>query len=260
MRDLITSLPLWAITAVLLVVFLAVTVAARRVALRRRDDEAREALSDQANSLLTGVAATFAFFVGFAISISWGAVTAGQVAVEQQAAAVRQMAWQLNNIPARDASAPLLDDLRSYATAVATEDGRFLAQGKTTRLPSAAALDRFEEALHSYVNGPTAVDWQVSTLASAASNLSGSAAAVASVASRSLPRPLAGLVVFVGLITTILMGISTVVYKRPSLIFLWCLIPAVSITTVLALAYPFAMRSGANLEPMRAVVQYLSPR
>jgi hypothetical protein len=35
-------------------------------------------------------------------------------------------------------------------------------------------------------------------------------------------------------------------------------IPAVSIATVVALAYPFALRSGANLEPMRAVVQYLA--
>ena len=148
-RELIVSLPLWAIVAALLVFFWAVTIAAREFVLRRRDVEAREALADQANSLLTGVAATFA-------------------------------------------------------------------------------------------------------------NLSSASAGVAAVASRSLPRPLAALLIIVGVLTSILMGITTVIYRRPSLIFVWCLIPAVSITTVLALAYPFALRSGANLEPMRAVVQYLA--
>lgn len=53
------------------------------------------------------------------------------------------------------------------------------------------------------------------------------------------------------------MGISTVAYSRPSLMFLWCLIPAVSIATVVALAYPFALRSGVTLAPMQMVVEQL---
>jgi len=258
MRDLIISLPLWAIAAGLMLFFWGVTLAARGVVLRRRDPEAREALAEQASNLLTGVAATFAFFVGFAISVSWGAVTAGQVAVEQQAVAVRQMAWQLNNIADRSESAALVQKLRTYATTVAEEDDNLLIRGKTVGMPSAAPLDAFETALYAHLNGPRAAQWQTSTLVSAASNLSSASAGVAAVASRSLPRPLAALLIIVGVLTSILMGITTVIYSRPSLIFVWCLIPAVSITTVLALAYPFALRSGANLEPMRAVVQYLA--
>ena len=87
------SLPLVAIVATLVLFFWVVTKAAREYVLRRRDVGAREALADQAGSLVTAVAATFAFFVGFAISASWGAVTAAQSSVEQQATAVPQMDW-----------------------------------------------------------------------------------------------------------------------------------------------------------------------
>lgn len=258
MRELIVSLPLGAFVAGLVLFFWAVTMAARAFVMRRRDEEGREALADQANSLLTGVAATFAFFVGFAISASWGAVTAGQVAVEQQATAVHQMAWELNNIADRAVSRALLDKLKVYAATVAGEDAGFLVRGDTDHLPSAVPLDQFENALLAYAYGPDVPDRQASTLISAASTVSSSAAAVEAVGNRALPGPLAALLVVVGVLSSILMGISTVTYSRPSLIFLWCLIPAVSITTVVALAYPFGTRSGVNLLPMRTVAEQLA--
>jgi len=238
--------------------FWAVTTTARMAVLRRRDAEAREALADQAGNLLTGVAATFAFFVGFAISICWGAVTAALNAVEQQATALHQMAWELNNITDRAASAALMDKLRVYATTAATQDDDFLRKGQTGTMPSAVPLDVFENALHAYAYAPGAPERQASALTAAASTLSTSAAAVAVVANRSLPRPLAGLLLVVGVLTSVLMGISTVIYSRPSLILVWCVIPAVSITTVLALAYPFATRSGGNLAPIRVAAEQLA--
>jgi hypothetical protein len=257
---LIVALPLWAIMAVLVLFFSSVTMAARVLVLRRRDVEAREALAEQANNLLTGVAATFAFFVGFAISISWGAVTAGQTAVEQQATAVQQMAWQLNNIPDRSEAAPLMDKLRTYATTVVDQDRPNLIRGTTTNMPSAVPLDQFENALHAYAYGPKANDRQVPSLLTAASTLSTTSAHVAVVANRALPRPLVTLLLIVGVLSSVLMGITTVVYRRPSLILIWCLIPAVSIGTVLALAYPFALRSGVPLAPMGVVVEQLASR
>jgi hypothetical protein len=258
MRELIVALPLWVIAAVMTLFFWAVTRAARELVLRSREAEAREALAEQANSLLTGVAATFAFFVGFAISISWGAVTASQTAVEQQATAVQQMAWELNNIRDPAQSAALMADLRNYAATVVAEDIRLLVRGDAAVLPSAAALDRFENALQAFAYGPTAPERQTAPLISAASTLSSSAAAVAAVANRALPRPLLGLLMVVGVLSSILMGITTVTYARPSLIFIWCLIPAVSVTTVLALAYPFALRSGITLAPMQTIAQQLA--
>ena len=258
MRDLIVALPLWAIAALMTLFFWLVTTTARKAVLRRRDPEAREALAEQASNLLTGVAATFAFFVGFAISICWAAVTAAQNAVEQQATAVHQMAWELNNITDRTASAALLDKLRTFATTAATQDDDALRTGRAGTMPSAVPLDVFENALHAYAYAPGTPERQAAALTAAASTLSTSSAAVAVVANRALPRPLAGLLLVVGVLTSVLMGISTVIYSRPSLILVWCLIPAVSITTVLALAYPFATRSGGNLMPIRAVAEQLA--
>lgn len=252
------SPPLFVIVAVLVAYFWVVTKAAREVVLRRRDAEAREALADQANKLLTAVAATFAFFVGFAISASWGAVTAAQGAVEQQAAAVHQMAWELNNIPDRAVSAALKDKLRVYANTVVSEDAGVLRKGNLATLPSQQALDSFENDLLAYALGPNAQDRQASTLLSASSAVSTSSATVAALAKRELPAPLFALLLLVGTLASILMGISTVSYARPSLSFIWCLIPAVSIATVLALAYPFAVRSGVTLAPMQSVVAQLS--
>jgi hypothetical protein len=158
----------------------------------------------------------------------------------------------------RAESAALMDKLRTYATTVAERDDNLLVLGKTADMPSAVPLDDFENALYAHVNSPRAAERQVSTLTTSASALSSASAGVAAVASRSLPRPLAMLLIIVGVLTAILVGITTVIYSRPSLIFVWSLIPAVSIATVVALAYPFALRSGASLEPMRAVVQYLA--
>lgn len=257
-RQIVAAVPLWAIVGTMVLFFWAVTKTARQFVLRRRDADSREALAEQANNLLTGVAATFAFFVGFAISASWGAVTTALTAVERQATAVSQMAWEINNIRDRAESAALMDKLSAYASAVADEDRAALVKGATTQLPSATALDRFETALHTYADGPMATDRQASALVAAASEVSSTGAGVAAVANRTLPRPLFVLLMVVGVLSSILMGISTVTYTRPSLIFIWCLIPAVSITTVIALAYPFAMRSGGTTAPMQAVAGQLA--
>lgn len=258
MRQLVAAVPLWVIVGTMVLFFWAVTKTARQFVLRRRDAEAREALAEQANNLLTGVAATFAFFVGFAISASWGAVTTALTAVERQATAVNQMAWEINNIRDRAESAALMDKLSAYATAVANDDRAALVKGTADRLPSAAALDRFETALHAYAEGPKTTERQSVALITADAEVSKAGAGVEAVASRALPRPLFVLLMVVGVLSSILMGISTVTYSRPSLMFIWCLIPALSITTVIALAYPFAMRSGGTTAPMQAVAGQLA--
>lgn len=250
-------MPLPAIVAVLFVFFAGVSLGARRFVRLRRDAEGREAASDQAKSLLTGVAATFAFFVGFAINVTWGAVTAGQVAVERQAAALHQMAWEINHIEDRASAAALMDKLKPYAATAADQDAPFLARGDAISRPSTALLDDFENALHSYVSRPAAAGWQASSLASAATALSSASADVGAVANRAVPGPLVVLVLVVGVLASIVMGVTTVVYERATLVFVWCLIPALSIAVVLALAYPFAIRSEANLTPLRAVAAQL---
>ena len=241
------------IAAVLLLVFGAVSYLSRVLVRRRRLEEAREELAEQARNLFISVAATFAFFVGFSITVTWGAVTAAQSAVEQQAAAIKQMNWELNNIPDRAVSAELTEKLRTYVRAAANDDREFLISGKTAELPSAAALDRFENALHAYVYRPQVPDRVATPLGAAASAMETASANVLAVASRAIPRPLAALLVVIALLGCVIVGITTVNYRRPLLTFLWCVIPALSIAVVLALAYPFALRSGATLAPLQAV-------
>lgn len=260
MRNLIIALPLPAVAAILLVVFCAVAVAARRAVAARCGDHARAELVEQANNLMTGISATFALFIGFAISICWGAVAAGQSAVEQHSAAVQTMAWELRNIPDKPASSALLDKLARYAQTAADEDVAFLARGEATGLPSGASLDDFENSVNAYAGGPGSA--RADSLLRAASEVISSSAAVAAVASRGLPRPLAVLLLIVGILVTALMGVTTVTSSRSSMVFVyvWCLIPAMSLTVVWALAYPFALRSGITVAPLRAVAQHLADR
>lgn len=246
------------IALILLVCFCAVCFAARGLLLKRCGEKTRAELADQARDALTGVAATFAFFVGFAISISWGAVSAGQSAVEQQAAAVQQMAWELRNIAEPSESAALLDQLRAYTTTAADQDKDFLARGVTVGLPSAVPLEEFETALQTYLvdkPGRAGTD----NLLSASAKLVLSASTVSAVASRVTPQPLIILLFIVAVLVSAVMGVSTVTYGRPSLVFVWvwCLIPALSLTVVLALAYPFALRTGLTTAPMGVVAQEL---
>jgi len=242
-----------AIAAVLLIVFGAVSYASRVFVLRRRDEQAREELAEQAKNLFISVAATFAFFVGFSITVTWGAVTAAQSAVEQQAAAIKQISWEIDNIPDRAESTALRDALRDYVQTAATQDGALLARGQTANLPSAGALDRFENALHAYTFGPRAPERVVAPLSAGVAALETASATVSAVAVRAIPRPLAALLVVVAVLGCVVVGITTLPYRRPILAFFWCAIPALSITVVLALAYPFALRSGVTLAPLQAV-------
>ena len=258
MRDLFISVPLWLIAALLFAFFALATVLARAVVTRRCSAESREELADEATRLLTGLAATFAFFVGFAITVTWGAVAAGQAAVEQQSAAVQNMNWSINNIPDRAEGALLREKLLLYATTAAYKNIDDLARGDTSQLPSAIPLDRFEDALHTYAFGPKVPKAEVASLVTAAAKLTTTSAEVSAIAHRTLPDLLAILLVVTGLLVAAIMGVSTVTARHPVLMLVWCIIPALSITVVIALAFPFAGGIGVDLAPLQSVARQLA--
>ena len=266
MRNLLIATPLGIICALLLVLFLGVSYSARVFIRRRCSDETCEELADQAGHLVTALAATFAFFVGLSITVTWGAVSAGQAAVEQQAAAIQQMAWKLNNIPDPDTSAALMAKLTAYAATAASEDDSFLVRADTANLPSLIPLDRFEDALHIYAFGPNAKPQEVSSLVTGAATIGTNSAMVSAVAQRCLPGLLAALLLISGALVAAVMGIRTVTSGMPVLFFVWCVIPALSITVVIALGIPsptgsasiwlrcrrWPLRSGASILPSSA--------
>ncbi|MDP4921763.1 MAG: hypothetical protein NWQ82_07340 [Solirubrobacteraceae bacterium] len=257
-RDLFISLPLWLIAVALFAFFLGVTSLVRVVVTKRCSEQSREGLADEATRLLTGLAATFAFFVGFAITVTWGAVAVGQAAVEQQSSAIQQMNWSINNIPDKEESAILREKLKLYATTAAYEDTDDLARGETGNLPSAIPLDRFQDALHTYAFGPKAPKAEVSSLVSAAATVGATAAAVSAVAHRTLPDLLAVLLLVTALLVAAVVGVSTVRSRHSVLLLVWCIIPALSITVVIALAFPFASGIGVDLAPLQTVAQQLA--
>jgi len=259
-RDLIISLPLVFLGSVLLIFFFAVGFAGRALVRRRCGAEACEDIGDQASNLLGGVAAAFAFFVGFAITVTWGAVSAAQAAVEQQAASIQQMAWKINNISNQAESAALRDKLGTYATTAANSDADFLIRGDTANLPSTVPLDRFEDALHIYAFGPNAKPQEVNSLVTAAATIGTNAATVSAVAQRALPGVLAVLLMITGVLVAVETGIATLTSKRPVVFLVWGLIPALSISVVLALAFPFAPRIGVSLAPLHTVAENLTAR
>ncbi|CAN5731614.1 hypothetical protein BH09ACT7_BH09ACT7_12580 [soil metagenome] len=260
MRDILIAVPAWAIALALFLFFSVVALCARSLGRRRGSPERRTELTDEAVRLLTGLAATFAFFVGFAITVTWGAVSAGQSAVEQHASALKQMSWSINSIQDHAESAMLMEKLRDYAIAVANDDAAYLARADTANLPSAVPLDRFEDALHRYAFGPNAPAAEVSSLVREAASVSGSSAELSAVAQRNLPGKLAILLLVTGVLVAGVMGISTVSARYPWLMLVWCLIPALSITVVIALAFPFAAGVGVDLAPLTAVAQQLVVR
>ena len=258
MRNLFISQPLWLIAVALFAFFAALTIFARAVVTKRCSEQSREEIARDAARMLTGLAATFAFFTGLSITITWGAVAAGQAAVDQQASAIQQMNWRIDNMSDRTEAALLAAKLKPYATAAAYGDQEALARGDTRHLASSIPLDRFEDALHSYAYGSKVPRAQITGLVTAGTNLAATSASVSAVAHRTLPELVAVLLLVTGVLVAGVMGISMINSRYSSLMFIWCVVPALSITVVIALEFPFAGGIGVNLEPLQSVAQQLA--
>ena len=92
---------------------------------------------EHASKLLSVFGATFAFLIGFAITITWSAVGAGQDAVDLQASSAQQLSWATSEIQDNAGADEVNDNLRNYLNTVVSKDGPALADGDFTALPSA---------------------------------------------------------------------------------------------------------------------------
>lgn len=252
------SVPLWLLGLLLFAFFTAVMLGTRAIVGRGRDEEGREQIAADASRMITGLAATFALFVGLSITVTWGAVSTGQVAVEQQASAIRNMNWAINNIPDKVEGAQLRQKLTAYAVAAGYDDQPYLEKGQTRDLPSAVPLDHFEDALHIYAFGPKAQPSSVSSLVTAATAIGTSSSTVSAVAQRGLPTVVSVLLWLSGILVVVVMGIASLDSRHPALMLVWCAIPALSLTVVVALSTPFgAHGAGVNLAPVKTVADEL---
>lgn len=253
LRATLVSIPAWALVPALFLFFFAVSLSARALVRGRADGERRDEIAEEATRSLTGIAASFAFFVGFAITMSWGAVSAGQSAIEEQATRAQQLVWIIGNVSDDRASAAMLSELRTYLVTASERDQPALERGDVRDLPSSPSLDSLQEAIHAYAFGPGTSDPEAASLAEAAANLGASVASVAAVAQRSLPPLMGILLLVVATLLATVSGMSSARAHRPLLLPVWCLLPALAISVI-----PGPGGIGIDLSPLLLVADRIA--
>ena len=212
--------------------------------------ERRDQVEDHASKLLSVFGATFAFLIGFAITITWSAVGAGQDAVDSQASSAQQLSWATSEIQDKAGADEVNGNLRKYLNTVVNNDGQALAAGKFNALPSAEAFDTLQNSVHRVAYGRGNSDPEASGMVSAAASLTAAQSKVTAVAQRSLPPILIVLIVLSGTLLATAVGLSALTVKPPYLMYAWALLAAVSVAVVLMLDFPFSGGITVNLEPL----------
>lgn len=245
-----TVLAWWAVLA-------ALSYVARRAVRRVGSAERGTELADFAGKVLSPFGATFAFLIGFAASMTWSAINAGQEAVDAQVSSAQQLAWATKSIDDRAGAAAIIDDLRRYLDKAANDDPALLAEGRIEALPSAVPFDTLQHTVHA-VAYHQASGSEAGAMTSAAATLTATAAKISAVSQRSLPPLLIGLIVVTSGLLAVTMGISAAEVTRPHLMFGWALVAAIALTLVFTLDVPFRGAIKVNLHPLGELAQTLS--
>lgn len=255
MRQVLDATPAWVMILVCFIIFAAVCTLSRWLVRRHTTDERREEIADYAGSLISGLAATFAFLVGFAITMTWGAMNAGQDAIDSLAASSQQLSWSSSNIADKAGAAEVNADLTAYLNAFVAGDAEALASGNVPPLPSAEKFDKLQDGVHSvaYRGGDSVPE--ASGLVTAAAALTAAQSKVTAVAQRALPPLLLVLILLSGALLAIGMGTAAATVERPTLMYGWAFVAALSLTMVLLLDYPFGGDISVNLAPVAQVAQ-----
>ena len=232
-------------------VFFASISAVCRFALSRvASPERGTEIEDYAGKLLGVFGATFAFLVGFAVTIAWSAVSAGQDAVDLQASSAQQLSWATSAIQDQSGAETVNDDLREYLNTVVDKDGPAFAEGNVGARPSAEEFDTLQNSVHQVASGQGNTDPVASGMVSAAASLTAAQSKVTAVAQRSLPTILFALILLSGSLLAATVGMSALTVKRPYLMYGWAFLAAVSVAVVLMIDFPFNGGVTVNLGPL----------
>jgi hypothetical protein len=212
--------------------------------------ERRAQIEEHAGKLLSVFGPTFAFLVGFAITITWSAVGAGQDAVDLQASSAQQLSWATNAIEDQAGAAEVNGNLRNYLDTVVNKDGPALADGNFSALPSAKTFDTLQNSVHQVASRHGNSDPVASGMVSAAASLTAAQSKVTAVAQRSLPTILIALILVSGSLLAATVGVSALTVERPYLTYAWAFLAAVSLAVVLMIDFPFSGGITVNLGPL----------
>lgn len=250
-------MPWWALILGWFAFLTIVSLLSRHSVRRVKDEDRRTDLIEYAGKTLTSIGATFGFLIGFAATMTWSAINAGQEAVDSQATAAQQLAWATKSISDRAGAAEIVGNLDRYLAAAVKQDPPYLAHGDTTALPSAQAFDALQHSVHkvAYDRGTPP---EASAMTSAAAGLTAANAKVSAVAQRKLPPLLFGLLIAAGTLLALAMGASAAGIARPYLMYGWALVSAIALTLILTLDVPFRGAIKVNMQPMITVSDTLA--
>jgi len=240
----------WLMIALGFVFFAATSATCRYGLIGVASPERRAQVEEHAGKLLSVFGATFAFLIGFAITITWSAVGAAQDAVDSQASSAQQLSWATSEIQDQAGADEVNGNLRTYLNTVVKDDGPALAAGHFTSLPSAETFDTLQNSVHRVAYGRGNTDPEASGMVSAAASLTAAQSKVTAVAQRSLPTILIVLIVLSGALLAATVGLSALTVKPPYLMYAWALLAAVSLAVVLMLDFPFSGGITVNLGPL----------
>jgi hypothetical protein len=244
----LSGLPPWLLVAIGFVVFASVSVGCRLALRRAASPERITEVEGYAGKLLSVFGASFALLVGFSITISWSAVSAGQDAVDLQAGVAQQLSWSASAMKDQAGADVINANLRDFLNTVVSDDQRHLAEGNVSELPSDEIFDTLQSNVHRMA-GQASADPVASGMVSAAASLTASWSKVTSVAQRRLPAVLVALILASGLCLAAAVGMSALTVERPFLMYLSALISAMSIAVVLIIDFPF-IGIGVDLAPL----------
>lgn len=257
LRTLSTDLPAWLEFLIWFLVFTGVAFGCRWLVMRMTSDERRRELAEHAHKLIGALAATFAFLVGFAITITWSSVSEGQQAVENQAAYAQQLAWSLKAMGDDGMASALEADLRGYLMTAATQDSDMLAQGAGGTLPSSAPLDALAADVHAYSFAMDSQGPEGMMLVSNVQSLAMGEASIIALSQRQLPILLAVLLVISGVAMAAVAGIDAATVSRPYLLLVWCFVSGLAISVAFILDHPFGGALAVDFRPIIVVAESL---
>ncbi len=230
-----------------------------RFAVRRwTSPETLDEHADVAGKMVSACGAAFAFLVGFGIATTWGAIDAGQSAVEQEAAAVQLTVSATRTGVDRPAADEIKELLADYLTIVVNEDPAALDDGEHFTLPSDPALNTLIDRAHEIAyNDPGAIKGGPSLVA-AVESIDKAQGTITGIADRSMPPLIALLLVIAAMLLAGILGVSGASRNAPMLLVAWALVPAVALTVVFSLDHAFAGAVAVDLHPLQAALQDLT--
>lgn len=259
MIDGIASLPTWAIVLICAAGFSAITFGTRRLMIHRTESDRQDELVVLATAMNGPTGTTLAFLIGFAVTITWGTMSAAQTSIDQVAASAQQISWLSENLADRSDAQLINDDLAGYLRTIATEDRAKLSSGDIVQLPSFNDLDKLERDVHRIGQAGSDVNPESGPLLSSASSLTGAQAELNAVARRQLPSVVLWLLVFTAALSAAVMGIVATKVKRPYLILGWAMVAAIGMSVVLSLYNPFDGTVAVDFQPLIDAADRISP-